>query len=98
MLHVPALPGSPHNRLDLTAITDWVLRDADALVTGGVDAMILENFGDIPFFPNIVPPHTVAFLSVVAREVRRQHDVPLGINVLRNDAISALGIATAAGA
>ncbi len=33
--------------------------------------MILENFGDIPFFPDVVPPHTVAFLSVLAREVRR---------------------------
>jgi membrane complex biogenesis BtpA family protein len=98
MLHVPALPGSPHNRLDLTAITDWVLRDAESLVAGGVDAMILENFGDIPFFPDVVPPHTVAFLSVLAREVRRLQDVPLGINVLRNDGVSALGVATAAGA
>ena len=94
MLHVPALPGSPHNRLDLTAITDWVLRDAESLVAGGVDAMILENFGDIPFFPDVVPPHTVAFLSVLAREVRRLQDVPLGINVLRNDGVSALGVAT----
>ena len=98
VLHVPALPGSPHNRLGLQAITEWVLRDADALVSGGTDAMILENFGDVPFFPGRVPAYTVAFLSVLASEVRRRHDVPLGINVLRNDAASALGVAGATGA
>jgi len=33
-----------------------------------------------------VPPHTVAFMTAIAVEVRRTFDIPLGINVLRNDA------------
>jgi membrane complex biogenesis BtpA family protein len=107
MLHVPALPGSPRNTLALNAIVDWVLRDAEALAAGGIDGMILENFGDVPFYPGQVPPHTIAFLTVLGREVRqlgrlgrlgRRFDRPLGINVLRNDAASAVAIAAAVGA
>jgi membrane complex biogenesis BtpA family protein len=98
MLHVPALPGSPRNNLDLHAVIDWILKDASALASGPVDGFILENFGDVPFFPERVPPHTVAFMSVIGREVRRAFDLPLGINVLRNDARSAMAIAAAVSA
>jgi uncharacterized protein len=98
MLHVPALPGSPRNTLGFTAVVDWVLRDADALVRGGVDGLIIENFGDVPFHPRQVPPHTIAFLTALAHEAGRSFNRPLGINVLRNDASGALAIASAAGA
>jgi membrane complex biogenesis BtpA family protein len=95
VLHVPALPGSPKNTLDFSAIVDWVLTDADALSRGGVNALILENFGDVPFYPRRVPPHTIAFMTALGREVKRNFKLPLGINVLRNDAESAIAIASA---
>ncbi len=95
MLHVPALPGSPRNELDFTGIVDWVLKDAAAMSAGGVDALLLENFGDVPFYPGSVPPHTIAFMTAIGREVKRGFDLPLGINVLRNDAQSALAVASA---
>jgi membrane complex biogenesis BtpA family protein len=98
MLHIPALPGSPRNTLDFAAITDWVLRDTDSFAAGGVDGLILENFGDAPFYPRRVPPHTIAFMTVLAHEVRRRVDLPLGVNVLRNDSASALAIAASGGA
>ena len=98
MLHIPALPGSPRNTLSLNAIVDWVLKDAEALAAGGIDGMILENFGDVPFYPGQVPPHTVAFLTILGREVRQRFDRPLGINVLRSNASSAVAIAAAVGA
>jgi membrane complex biogenesis BtpA family protein len=98
MLHLPALPGSPHNKLDMDRILDWVLEDAKALVDGGIHGLIIENFGDIPFYPQQVPPHTVAFMAALGLEVKRQFHRPLGINVLRNDAESALAIAAATSA
>jgi membrane complex biogenesis BtpA family protein len=98
VLHVPALPGSPRNQLAFKDVVDWVLKDAEALAGGGVDALILENFGDVPFYPTRVPPHTVAFMTAIAGEVRRRFDLPLGINVLRNDAQSALAFASAVSA
>jgi membrane complex biogenesis BtpA family protein len=98
MLHVPALPGSPRNEFELNEIVDWVLKDAAALSAGGVDALMLENFGDVPFYPRTVPPHTVAFMSAIGREVKRGFELPLGINILRNDAESALAVASAVAA
>src|SRR5262245_49317917 len=98
MLHIPALPGSPQNTLDLDAIAEQVLSDAEALDVGGIDGLIIENFGDVPFYPDRVPPHTVAFMTRLALEVRRRFDLPLGVNVLRNDGRAAIAVAAAAGA
>ncbi len=98
MLHAPPLPGSPANELVMTAIVSLVLKDAEALAGGGIDGLLLENFGDAPFYPGAVPPATVAQLARLALEVRKRFNLPLGINVLRNDALAALSIAAAADA
>ncbi len=97
MLHLPALPGAPANEMDAAGILGRLLRDAEALAAGGVDALLLENYGDAPFHPRRVPPETVAFMAVLAREVRARFDLPLGVNVLRNDGRAALAVAAAAG-
>jgi uncharacterized protein len=98
MLHVPALPGSPRNAMTFDAIRDFVLRDAAALIEGGVDGLMIENFGDVPFYPDRVPPHTIAYLTALAGEVRSRFGAPLGINVLRNDGCAAIAVAAAVGA
>lgn len=99
MLHLAPLPGSPCWGGDLPAVTAAALRDGRALYEGGVRALMLENFHDAPFYPDSVPPITVAALTAVAIAVRRGlPDCALGINVLRNDAESALAIAVAVGA
>jgi len=96
MLHVPALPGSPNNTLSLDDIIQWVIHDATALVSGGVDALIIENFGDVPFYRDRVPAHTATFLTRLGCAVKNDFgSVPLGINVLRNDAVTALAVAAA---
>lgn len=65
----------------------------------GVDALMLENFGDVPFFAEGVPAGTVAAVAALAGAVREARpDVPLGINVLRNDAMAAMSVAAAVGA
>ena len=98
MLHLPPLPGSPRYRGSFKDVTAHSLRDADALVTGGVHALMLENFGDTPFYPARVPAHTVAAMTTIAAEVHKRFPLPLGINVLRNDGQSALAVAAATGA
>jgi len=98
MLHLPPLPGSPRYGGGLEAITRHVLRDAEALATGGVHGLMLENFGDVPFYPGRVPAHVVAHMTAIACQVRQRFALPLGINVLRNDGQSALAVAHAAGA
>ena len=99
MLHLPPLPASPRGSMPMAQIIAHALRDADGLVSGGCHAMMLENFGDAPFFPVRVPAETIAAMTAVAVDVRRRFpDVPLGINVLRNDGCSAIAIAAAVGA
>lgn len=100
MLHLPPLPGSP--RCEALAsehkILAHVLADAQTLVANGISQLMLENFGDVPFYPSAVPAHVVAHMTCIATEIKRRHDVPLGINVLRNDGCAALSIAHAVGA
>ncbi len=91
-------PGSPGNGPDMDAVLEAALADASAWARGGADGLIVENFGDAPFYPGRVPPHTTAFMALIANEVREKTALPLGINVLRNDGMSALGAALAAGA
>jgi uncharacterized protein len=96
MLHLPALPGSPLYGGSIASIRESLLRDANALAEGAVHGLMLENFGDVPFFPGRVPAHVVAVMTSLAADVR--HALPqlsLGINVLRNDGLSALSIAHA---
>jgi uncharacterized protein len=98
MLHAPPLPGSPRYAGDWPGVVQHVLDDCEALIAGGVHGLMLENFGDAPFFPDRVPPETIACLTCLAVEVRETTDLPLGINVLRNDGAAAIGIALAADA
>ena len=73
--------------------------DARALIEHGMDAVLVENYGDAPFSPGRVEPATVASLAVVARAIRQAlPQTPLGINVLKNDARAALAVACAVGA
>lgn len=102
VVHLEALPGSPGCAGQSNFLANALL-DARALIAGGVDGIMLENFGDVPFFADQVPPTTVAQMTLVATEIRRimceaSFSGPLGINVLRNDSLAALAIAQATGA
>ncbi|NIP85870.1 MAG: BtpA/SgcQ family protein [Planctomycetales bacterium] len=98
MLHLPPLPGAPRYEGSLDALNRRVLADAAALVEGGISQLMLENFGDAPFYPAAVPAHVIAHMTALAAEVKRRFDLPLGINVLRNDGCGALSVAHAVGA
>lgn len=99
VVHLLPLPAGPRASEGFAAVRARALSDADALAAGGAHAAILENLGDAPFTAGAVDPHVVAFMAIVACEIRARHpDLALGINVLRNDARAALGIAAAAGA
>lgn len=100
VVHLLPLPGSPCG-VPMEEVLSRCKRDARALVEGGVDGIIVENFGDVPFFSDRVPPETIAAMSLAVAEVvalaSRNH-VGVGVNVLRNDAESALAIAAVTGA
>jgi membrane complex biogenesis BtpA family protein len=99
VVHLLPLPGSPRARGSFDAVVRAALRDAKALVEGGMTALLVENYGDVPFTGGRVPAMTVAAMTRCARAIRETFPrMPLGVNVLRNDGLSALAIAVAVGA
>ena len=99
MIHLPPLPGAPDFGGDLDQVIATAVADLAALVRGGIRAAMVENFHDSPFWPDRVPPVTIAAMAVVLGELRRrQPEALLGVNVLRNDAEAALALAATTGA
>lgn len=102
------MPGDPNASTGLDArdgfdaMVRHAIADADALREGGVDGIVVENFGSVPFVKgdadNPLPPHQVAAMTRAVLAVRERFEGPVGVNCLRNDAIAALGIAAATGA
>jgi membrane complex biogenesis BtpA family protein len=98
MVHLGPLPGSPRDSRDFAAVLAAAVADARALEEGGADAVMIENFFDAPFYKSQVPAHTVAAMTRAVLAVREAVSLPIGVNVLRNDACSAMAIAHVTGA
>ncbi|HYB40491.1 MAG TPA: BtpA/SgcQ family protein [Candidatus Methylomirabilis sp.] len=97
MVHLRALPGSPRWDGSMEGVIGAALDDARALAEGGADALLVENYGDVPFAAGRVDAATVSAMSVVIGEIRRAVSRPIGVNVLRSDILSALAVAAATG-
>ncbi|WP_048058420.1 BtpA/SgcQ family protein [Pyrococcus yayanosii] len=95
MVHLEPLPGSYRYGGDLETVLENALKDARTLEEAGFDALIVENFGDAPY-PSKAEPPTVAAMAVIARAIAEEVSIPVGVNVLRNDAVAAYSIAYAA--
>ncbi len=109
VLHLRPLPGSFRaarvaritridSRRQLELAVKQAVSEAKTLEKAGFDSLMIENFGDTPFSKDRVAPETVASMTVIAHAVRDAVKIPIGINVLRNDAVSALAIASVVGA
>ncbi len=98
VIHLSPLPTSPRWGGSLKAVIDRAEQEATALAAGGVDGLIVENFFDAPFTKGDVDSAVVSAMSLVVQQVMNLVTLPIGINVLRNDACSAMAIATCVGA
>jgi hypothetical protein len=97
VVHLKPLPGSPRFAGNLRAILDFAVADARAYERGGAHAVFLENFGDVPFTKTNVAPETIAAMTAAGCAVRAAVKLPIGFNVLRNDAPTALALCAACG-
>lgn len=98
MIHLGALPGSPGFEGDFDAVLAAAVSDARILHRVGFEGFMIENFGDAPFFADDVPKVTIAAMTRAVTTLADEFDVPIGVNVLRNDALGALAVAAATGA
>ncbi|HEY9634111.1 MAG TPA: BtpA/SgcQ family protein [Coleofasciculaceae cyanobacterium] len=94
VVHLLPLPTSPRWGGSLKMVIDRAEQEVTALASGGVDGIIVENFFDAPFTKNQVDPAVVSAMTLIVQRLMNLVTLPMGINVLRNDAQSALAIAT----
>jgi membrane complex biogenesis BtpA family protein len=100
VLHLAPTPGAVgYSDGGMERLIERALVDASAYVEGGVGRLIVENYHDAPFFKEGVAAETIAALALAVDRVKQLDGVlDVGVNVLRNDAAAALGIAAATGA
>ena len=100
VVHCPPFPGTPrHDGRPPAELYDAALRDAEAYAEGGVDGLIVENHGDIPFLrPQDIGPETAAFMTATTERIIRRVGLPTGVNILANAPVPALAVARASGA
>lgn len=98
MIHLWPLPGSPgYTGYGMGTILDHALRDAEALLEGGVDGLVVENMWDLPYYvAGDVQLEAVTAQAVAARKVKEMAGVPVGANVIHNGWRAELSIAIAA--
>lgn len=97
MLHVRALPGAPRHALALDEIVATAVAEAKLYREHGFDALMIENMHDLPYTKGAAPPETVAAMTAIGREVRREVPLPLGVQVLAGANREALAVALACG-
>lgn len=99
MIHLKPLPGSPMGTVSVEEVFEAALRDAEALKSGGVDGVQVENMGDRPFLkPGKIGLEVVALVAAVAREVRTETGLPTGVFILANGVEESFSAAKASGA
>jgi hypothetical protein len=98
VVHLLPLPTSPRWGGSLKTVIERAEREATSLASGGVDGLIVENFFDAPFTNGQVDPAVVSAMTLIVDRLMNLVTVPIGINVLRNDALSGLAIACCVGA
>jgi uncharacterized protein len=97
-VHVAPLPGAPrYDGAPIRDIANRAIEDAKAYVSGGVDVLLIENAGDVPYRrPELVGPETVAGLTAVGVAVREAlPEVPMGVIVVAHAVQQSIAIAKA---
>jgi membrane complex biogenesis BtpA family protein len=99
MVHLWPLPGAPgYAGHGMDTILQQARRDAESLLEGGVDGLIVENMWDLPYYVGTdVQLEAVAAQAVAARAIAEMANVPVGVNVIHNGWEAELAIAVAAG-
>lgn len=98
MVHLRPLPGSPgHGGME--ELVEAALRDADALIEGGADALLVENMHDFPCLrEREMGPEVAAAMTRAAAALRAHVGParPIGVQVLFAANRTAIAVAAAA--
>ena len=98
MLHLGALPGTPSASHSIEMLIQQVLTEARIYQDAGFTALAIENMHDRPYLKGGVGPEITAAMTAIARDVKRETGLVLGIQVLAGANREALAVAHASGA
>ncbi len=97
MIHVGALPGTPGHRQSLDELVASACLEARVYQQAGVNCLMLENMHDVPYLRGGVGPEIVAAMTVLARAVRQEVSLPMGLQILAAADLEAMAVAHAVG-
>lgn len=98
MVQLPPLAGGAHYAgSGFDAVLEVALSEARILGDNGVDAVMVQNLGDIPVALHATISQ-VAWMTRVVTEVQRAVSQPVGLNLLENDAEAMFAISSATAA
>lgn len=98
MIHVDALPGTPKYKGSTKAIIEKAKSEALLYQSLGVPALMIENMHDVPYLNRNVGPEITALMTIILHEIKKQIDLPLGIQILAGANKDAMAAAHSAGA
>ncbi len=97
-IHLLPLPGTAsYDGAGLEPIVERALADGRLLMEAGVDAILVQNNGDMPASVE-GHPETIAYMTMICTVLGRELKTPLGVNILANGTESALAVAHASNA
>jgi hypothetical protein len=98
VLHVGALPGTPSAVHSIDELIRQTLAEARIYRDAGFTALVLENMHDRPYLKGGVGPEITAAMTALARELKRETGLVIGIQVLAGANREAIAVAHASGA
>lgn len=98
VIHLKALPGTPKNLFDTSYIIDEALKEAKTYKKAGIDSIIIENMHDVPYLKGAVGHEISSLMSLIAYLVKRETNLPIGIQILAGANKEALAAAKTASA
>ncbi len=96
VVHVLPLPGSAGYRGNMAQVLSTAADEARMYKEEGVDAILVENMHDVPYLKGRVEPETTAAMALVAKAVKSECAIPVGVQLLAGANNEALGVAVAA--
>ncbi|MCX6171063.1 MAG: BtpA/SgcQ family protein [Ignavibacteriales bacterium] len=98
MIHVDSLPGTPKYSGNVKAIIDKAKSEASLYRSCGLNALMIENMHDVPYLNRIVGPEVTSLMSIILYEIKRNFEMPTGIQILAGANKQAIAAAHSAGA
>ena len=98
VIHVQALPGTPHGHLPVDVIATMAADEARIYADAGFHGLMIENTHDRPYLKGTAGPEITAAMSVIGAAVKHATDLPLGMQILAGANRSSIAAAHACGA